>query len=136
MLAIAGGVGFWLANFAISLTPIAAEYRAALSIAYLPMLLEALFGGLVVGFLVSYLLVRFFDRLPTEGPIFKSVVLSAIAFVVATVLIEAPARLFDATTDSLRYFLIGAVIDGLRFLTLGVVIGYLYGRLDNASRNH
>ncbi len=39
-LALAGGLGFWVANFAISLTPIAAEYRAALSIAYFPMLLE------------------------------------------------------------------------------------------------
>ena len=47
-LTIAGGLGFWVANFAISLTPIAAEYRAALSIAYLPMLLEALVGGLVI----------------------------------------------------------------------------------------
>lgn len=132
MLAIAGAVGFWLANFAISLTPIAAEYRAALSIAYLPMLFEALFGGLVVGFVVSYLLVRFFDRTPTKDPILKSVVLSAIALVAVTVVIEAPARFSDATIDSLRYFLIGAVINGLRFLTLGVVIGYLYGRLDRS----
>jgi hypothetical protein len=39
-LAIAGESGFWVANFTISRTPIAAEYRAALSISYLPMLLE------------------------------------------------------------------------------------------------
>jgi len=45
VLAIAGGLGFWVANFAISRTPIAAEYRAALSISYLPMLLESLLGG-------------------------------------------------------------------------------------------
>ena len=130
MLTIAGGAGFWLANFAISLTPVAAEYRAALSISYLPMLVEALFGGLVFGFLVSYLLVRFSDRIPTKDPVLKSVVLSAIAWVAVTVMIEAPARFFDGTIDSLRYFLIGAAINGVRFLTLGVVIGYLYGRPD------
>jgi hypothetical protein len=39
-LAIGGGVAFWVANFAISRTPIAAEYRAALSISYLPTLLS------------------------------------------------------------------------------------------------
>ena len=33
LLTVAGGLGFWVANFAISLTPVAAEYRAALSIA-------------------------------------------------------------------------------------------------------
>ena len=32
VLALVGGLGFWVANFAISLTQIAAEYRAALSI--------------------------------------------------------------------------------------------------------
>ena len=61
LLSVAGGLGFWVANFAISLTPIAAEYRAALSISYFPMLLEALIGGLVIGFCVSYSLLRLFD---------------------------------------------------------------------------
>ena len=59
-LTIAGGLGFWVANFAISRTPIAAEYRAALSISYLPMLLESLLGGLIIGFCVSYCLLRFY----------------------------------------------------------------------------
>ena len=48
ILTIAGGAAFWLSNFAISRTPIAAEYRAALSISYYPMLLEALIGGLII----------------------------------------------------------------------------------------
>ena len=75
ILTVAGGLGFWMTNFAISLTPIAAEYRAALSIPYLPMLLEALIGGLLIGFCVSYFLLRFFDKLPTKSPILKSVTL-------------------------------------------------------------
>lgn len=127
-------MGFWLANFAISLTPIAAEYRAALSIAYLPMLLEALFGGLIVGFLVSYFLIRLFAKIPTREPILKSVILSVVALVIVTMVIEVPARFFDASTDALRYFLIGAVFNGLRFLSLGVVIGYLYGKLNGGVR--
>jgi NhaP-type Na+/H+ or K+/H+ antiporter len=127
-------MGFWGANFAVSLTPIAAEYRAALSIAYFPMLLEALLGGLIIGFFVSYFLIRFFDRIPTRDPILKSVMLSVIALVIVTMLIEVPARFLETTGDALRYFLIGAMFDGLRFLALGAVIGYLYSRLNGRVR--
>ena len=56
MLTLAGGLAFWLANFAISRTAIAADYRAAMSISYYPMLLEALVGGLIIGLWVSFLL--------------------------------------------------------------------------------
>ena len=125
-LAIAGGSGFWLANFAISLTPIAAEYRAALSISYLPMLLEALVGGLTIGLCVSYCLLRFFDNIPTTNPILKSVILSCVALISVTMLIEVPAKLFTTTSAALHYFLIGAVFNVLRILALGVAIGYLY----------
>ena len=52
-LTVVGGLAFWVANLAISLTPIAAEYRAALSIPYVPMLVEALVGGLLIALGVS-----------------------------------------------------------------------------------
>jgi hypothetical protein len=130
MLAIAGGSAFWLANFVVSLTPIAAEYRAALAISYVPMLLAALVAGLIVGFAVSYVLVRFYERIPTEGPIWKSVVLSFIALVVMTALLEVPARFLTATSDAWRLFLIGLVFNVVRILALGVAIGYLYARLN------
>ncbi|MFN8488919.1 MAG: hypothetical protein U0350_15135 [Caldilineaceae bacterium] len=129
LLAIAGGVGFWVANFAISLTPTAAEYRAALSIAYLPMLLEALLGGLIIGFCVSYCLLRFFDQLPTTKPMLKSLILSFIALIIVTLLIEVPAKFLTPTSEALRYFLIGTMFNGVRVLALGVVIGYLYDRI-------
>jgi NhaP-type Na+/H+ or K+/H+ antiporter len=128
VLAVAGGLGFWVATFAISLTPVAAEYRAALSIAYLPMLLESLLGGLIIGFCVSYLLLRFFDRIPTQNPILKSVILSLIVLVIVTILLQSPAS-FLATGDALRYFLIGTMFNLLRILALGVVTGCLYKRL-------
>jgi hypothetical protein len=68
VLAIVGGLTFWVTNFAISLTPIAAEYRAGVSISYFPMLLEALVGGLIIGFGVSFFLLRFFGKIPTNNP--------------------------------------------------------------------
>ena len=134
-LTIAGGLGFWVANFAISLTPIAAEYRAALSISYLPMLLEALVGGLIIGFCVSYCLLRFFDKIPTMNPILKSVTVSFIALISVTMLIEVPAKFLMTTSDALRYFLIGAMFNALRILALGIVIGYLYDRINGSVRN-
>jgi hypothetical protein len=129
VMAIGGGAAFWVANFAISRTPIAAEYRAALSISYLPMLLESLLGGLIIGFCVSYFLLRFFNKIPTKNPILKSIILSAIVLLIVTALIEAPASFLTTTSDTLRYFLIGAIFNVLRIVALGIVIGYLYKRL-------
>jgi len=128
ILAVAGGLGFWAANFAISRTPIAAEYRAALSISYLPMIVESLIGGLIIGFFVSYFLVRFFDKIPTEDPILKSVILSFIVLIIVTILIGGPS-IFLATRDVLRYFVIGTIFNVLRILALGIGIGYLCRRL-------
>ncbi len=124
-LTIVGGTAFWAANFAISLTPIAAEYIAALSISYLPMIVESLIGGLIIGFFVSYSLLRFFDKIPAKDPIIKSVILSSIALIIVTILLEGPAR-FLTPGDAWHYFLIGALFNVLRILALGIAIGYLY----------
>ena len=131
VLAIAGGFGFWVANFAISLTPIAAAYRAALSIAYVPMLLEALLGGLIIGFCVSYCLLRYFDQLPTKNRVLKSIILSFIALLIVTLLIELPAKFLTTTPDAVRYFLSGLLFNTFRLLAMGSVIGYLYGKRDD-----
>jgi hypothetical protein len=132
VLAVAGGLAFWLANFAISRTPIAAEYRAALSISYFPMLLEALLGGLMIGSCVSYSLLRFFDKIPTKDPVSKTVLLTFIVLIVVTILIAGPSS-YLATGDVLRYFIIGTSINVLRFLVLGIFIGYLYKRLNGGA---
>jgi hypothetical protein len=128
ILTIGGGVVFWLANLAISRTPIAAEYRAALSISYFPMLIQSLLGGLIIGFCVSYFLLRFFDKIPTKDPILKSLILSFITLIIVTILIGSPSS-FLATSDVLRYFLIGTIFNVLRILALGISIGYLCRRL-------
>jgi len=134
ILAIAGGLAFWVTNFAISRTPIAAEYRAALSISYLPMLFESLLGGLIIGFCVSYFMFRFFDRIPTRNPLLKSLILSFIALVLVTVLIEVPSSFLTPAPDVLRYFIIGAVFNVLRIFALGIVIGYLFHKLNGGVR--
>jgi len=133
ILTVAGGLGFWVANFAISRTPIAAEYRAALSISYLPMLLESLIGGLMIGLCVSYFLLRFFDKMPTKNPVFKSVTLSFIVLVIVTILIGGPSS-YLATGNVLRYFIIGTIFNVIRILALGLVIGYLYDKLNGRVR--
>jgi hypothetical protein len=122
ILAVAGGLAFWFANFAISRTPIAAEYRAALSISYFPMLLESLMGGLIIAFWVSYPLLRFFDRIPAKDPLLKAVILSMIVLILVTILIGGPSSYY-ATSDAMRYFLIGTIFNLIRILALGIAIG-------------
>lgn len=130
VLALVGGLAFWLANFAISRTPIAAEYRAAMSISYNPMLLESLIGGLIIGLWVSYPLLRFFDWLPGKDPILKSVILSMAVLVLVTILLGGPSS-FYATNNVLRYFIIGTTFNVIRILALGIAIGYVCKRQYN-----
>lgn len=127
VLTLVGGLTFWLANFAISRTSIAAEYRAAMSISYYPMLLESLIGGLIIGLWVSFLLLRFYDRIPAKDPILKSVLLSSLVLVIVTIVLGGPSS-FYATSNVLRYFVIGTVFNVIRVTALGVAIGYVYKR--------
>jgi hypothetical protein len=124
VLTLVGSLAFWLANFAISRTPIAAEYRAAMSISYYPMLLESLIGGLIIGLWVSYPLLRFFDKIPGKDPILKSVLLSVIVLVIVTILLGGPSS-FYATDNVVRYFILGTVFNVIRILALGIAIGYV-----------
>ena len=127
VLTLVGGLAFWLANFAISRTAIAADYRAAMSISYYPMLLESLIGGLIIGLWVSYPLLRFFDRIPAKDPILKSIFLSSVVLVIVTILLGGPSS-FYATNNVLRYFIIGTVFNVIRIFALGIAIGYVCKR--------
>jgi hypothetical protein len=127
VLTLVGGVAFWLANFAISRTAIAAEYRAAMAISYYPMLLESLIGGLIIGLGVGYPLLRFFDRIPVKDPILKSVMLSLFVLVILTILVGGPSS-FYATNNVLRYFIIGTIFNLIRILALGIAIGFVCKR--------
>jgi len=123
-LTIGGGIAFWATTFVFSLLPIAAEYRAALSISYLPMILvQSSIGGMVIGCCLSYFLLRFFDKIPTRNPILKSTMLSFVALGIASILVQVAA---SGTSDALNVFLTGVMLNLPRFLALGIVIGYLY----------
>jgi uncharacterized protein YacL len=124
-LTVAGGVAFWIVDFAMSLSPISAEYMAAFSISSLPMaLVEALVGGLIIACFVSYFLLRFFDKIPTKNPILKALILSFVAVVIIEVL-----STFANPSNAYVNLLIETVMNIPRILALGIVIGYLYKRL-------
>jgi hypothetical protein len=130
-LTIRGGVAFWAITIAFSLLPIAAEFRAALSISYIQVVLvESLLGGMIFGCCVSYSLLRFFDKIPTKNPILKSEILSFVALGIVFILLGVAA---SRTSDALHVFLIGAMLNVPRFLILGLVIGYLYKRLYGSA---
>ena len=127
-------MAFWAANFATSLLPVAAEYRAALSIGYLPMVLvESLVAGLVVGLLVSFSLLRLNDRLPTESPMLKATLLSFVALVVLTI-VNWAAGSAGGPSDASRYILIGTLLNIPRFLALGIAVGCVHKRSATKRR--
>jgi len=132
-LTIGGAVAFWITTIATSLLPIAAEYRAAFSNWSLQTVwIDSLFAGLIIGYGVSYSLLRFMDKNPIEDPILKSTILGFAALVIATILIDVP-RTFLGSNHALYYFLIGVMFNTARFLLLGLVIGYLYKRLYESA---
>jgi hypothetical protein len=126
VLLMGGGLAFWTATIATSLLPIAVDYRATRWSAQ-TVWVGSLPAGIIIGFLISFSLLRFFDKIPTKNPIQKSAILSFIALVIAIILLEAPASL--TTSDAPYYFLIGTMLNVPRFLALGIVIGILYKRL-------
>jgi hypothetical protein len=126
VLAVVGGLVFWAISIATSLLPFAADYRVARWSAE-TVWVGSLPAGLVIGFFVCFFLVRFFGKIPTKNPFLKSVILSVIALVIGSILLEAPASL--GTSDALYYFLFGTILNVPRFLFVGIVIGYLYKRL-------
>jgi hypothetical protein len=126
-LGVAGGLAFWATNFATSLIPIAAAYRAELSISYaLMVLVESLVGGLIIGCCVGYVLLRFSDRIPAKSPVLKSVSLSLVALVI----MQSFATLMDLGYPPI-YIALGAALNVPRFLALGLVVGVLYDRYSD-----
>jgi hypothetical protein len=123
-LAAAGGAAFWITDFAIAVSPITAQYQAAFSISSLPVaLVEACAGGLVIGFCISYFLLRFFDRIPGKNPIHKALILSFSAMAI----IEALSALANPAHASI-YLLLDTGMNLPRFLALGWMIGYVFDR--------
>lgn len=105
----------------MAVSPIAVAYQAAFSISSLPAaLVEALAGGLVIAGFVSFVLLRFFDRIPGKNPILKALILSFSAMVI----IEVLSALGDPAHASI-YLLLDTGMNAPRFLALALVIGCL-----------
>lgn len=130
VLTLTGAAAFWSANLLISLTPSAAAYRSALSIRYVPMLLEAAVGGLVLAGVVAMVLLRFGARIPGGGPVPQSLFLAACALVIATAVVEVPAKLGAGIEDPGRWLLVATVFNTVRVLALGLAIGLVARRRD------
>ena len=132
VLAVVGGLAFWVATIVISLFSISAEYRVTESISSIQTVwVGGLIIGMIIACLVSYFLLRFFIKIPTKNPILKSIVLSFIALVIILILIEVPSSL--RTSDPLYWFLIGVILNVPRFLFLGIVIGYLHKKVKMSA---
>lgn len=120
---MAGAGAFWVANLAISWTSVANDYRAALSIAYLPMLAEAAGGGLALASIVAFALTRFAEHLPGHDSVAKALVLSIGALAVLTVVVGVPSVLGPGLADRGHWLLVGLVINAIRILALGLAVG-------------
>jgi hypothetical protein len=131
-LTIVGGLAFWATTIVFSLLPIAGEFRAEVSISYVQVVLvQSLIFGLIIECLVSYVLLRFFDKIPTKNPILKSEILSLVALVIALIVLGVAA---SRTSDALQVFLIGATLNVPRFLIPGIVVGYLYNEMNKREQ--
>lgn len=123
-LAAAGGAAFWITDFVIAFSPISSAYKAAFSISSLPVaLVEALAGGLVIACCVSFIMLRFFDRIPCKNPILKALILS----ISAMAIIEGLSALGDPAHASV-YLLLDTGMNAPRFLALGWMIGYIFDK--------
>jgi hypothetical protein len=130
-LTLAGGAAFWIVDFAMALSPIAKEYRAAFSISSLSLaLVEALAGGLLIGGCASYFLLRFFDRIPSNKPILKAMILS----LAAMLLVEGLSTLMDPG-HAFTFLVIDTAMNLPRFLVLGIAIGYQYTLIKKGKRS-
>jgi len=123
-LAAAGGVAFWISDFVIAVSPISSTYQAAFSISSLPVaLVEALAGGLVIAGCVSFVLLRFFDRIPGKNSILKALILSFSAMTI----IEVLSALGDPAHASV-YLLLDTGMNAPRFLALGWMISFVFDK--------
>ena len=135
--AMVGATAFWAANLAISMTPGAAAYRSALSIDYVPMLVEAAAGGLVLSGALALVLTRFPNRIPGRGSVRKAVVLAAAVLVLVTLLLELPAKLRSGVADPGYWLVVATAFNAIRILALGAAVGLVTrARHPGPERNH
>lgn len=126
ILAATGGAAFWITDFVLAVSPISAKYQAAFSISSLPVaLVEASVGGLVIAFFVSYLLLRFFDRISGKNPVHIALILSLSAMAI----IEVLSALANPARASI-YLVLDTGMNIPRFIALGWTIGFVFEKVN------
>ena len=121
--AVTGAAAFWLANLSISATAMAADYRHALGIRYVPMLVEAAAGGLVLSGVLTFMLLRRPSKTPGPNLLVKALLLGAATLVILTVGVEAPSKLASGVDDAAHWLLVATIINLLRILVLAATVG-------------
>lgn len=134
--ALAGAVTFWLVNLLISLTPVAADYRSAMSIRYQAMLVEAAVGGLVVASAVAYPLLRHPDTVPGRGVLGKGLVLGTGVLVLLTMLVEVPSKLHADVADPGHWLMVATVFNAVRVLALAIAVALVVRARGNRHDAH
>lgn len=134
---LAGAVTFWLVNLLISLTPIAGDYRSAMSIPYREMLVEAAVGGLVVASAVAYLLLRHPDKVPGRDLPTKGLVLGTGVLALLTVLVEVPSKLHADVVDPGHWLIVATAFNAIRVLALAIATALVVrARADRHDAHH
>jgi len=129
ILVIAGGAAFWITDFLIAVSPLSEAYQAAFSITSLSVaLVEASVGGLVMSFIVSFLLSLFFIKIPGKNPIQKALILSFAGMA----MIEVLSALANPSYASI-YLLQDTGMNIPRFLALGWTIGFVFDKQNRKA---
>ena len=104
-----------------------------MAIDYLPMLAEAATGGLVVSSAVSVVLFRYHGRLPGSGPLPQALLLSGIALLLLTLLVEVPSKLHSGAADAAHWLVVAGMFNVVRIVCLGAAIGLAMRRAGLSS---
>ncbi len=130
-LTLAGGAAFWIIDFGMAVSPIAAEYKAAFSISSLPVaLVEALVGGLIIACCTSYFLIRFYKRIPGKRTLVKAMILS----LAAMLLVETLSTLADPSR-AFTCMVIDTAMNLPRFIAMGIAIGFRYTQINKGKHS-
>lgn len=114
-----GVVAFVLARVATHLlVPNPAGFRTSPLIDF-----GSAFLGAIIAFSISWYLIRYYNRIPLDGPILKSIVLSILALVILGGLSTL------ASQGNAFYFAVYLVYEAATFIVTGVSIGFAYGRI-------
>jgi hypothetical protein len=120
-----GGTVFWLLGLATALLPIPHEFGIFSGSLSGTGLVALLLGALFVALWVSFYFIYFFDKIPTQNPVLKSVIVSFLGLLIIGFL-----GIFLNLKNPASFYLYDLAVNGPRTLALGVAVGYSYQRFE------